>query len=183
MARASTITRLPADILEQLQALLRDPRITQLNATAEINKILDEQGHDQVSKSAVNRYSMKMEEVGARLKQSREVAAMWIGKLGNAPQGQVGKLLNEIIRTLAFDTAMHMSEGDEPVAPKLLSQLALAVQRLESAANMNADLEKRIREETAKEAAEAVDKITKRGGLSSKMVNDIKSAILGMRDA
>ena len=180
MARASTITRLPADILEQLQELLRDPRITQLNATAEINKILDEQGHEQVSKSAVNRYSMKMEEVGARLKQSREVAAMWIGKLGNAPQGQVGKLLNEIIRTLAFDTAMHLSEGEEPVAPKLLSQLAMAVRHLESAASMNEDVAIKARKQAAIDAAELAGKSLASQGMSQQGIDKIKQDILGI---
>ncbi len=102
-----------------------------------------------------------MEEVGAKLQQSREMAKMWIGKLGAAPQGQVGKLINEIIRTMAFDTAMHMSEGEEPVAPKMLAQLALAVQRLESAANMNEERDKKIREEAAQQAREeAAERVT-----------------------
>ncbi|WP_244913019.1 DUF3486 family protein [Methylophaga nitratireducenticrescens] len=119
MARASTIDKLPADILEQLQTLLRDPRVTQIDATQSINEALQHEGYDiTVSKSAVNRYSMKMEDVGAKLQQSREMAQMWIGKLGAAPQGQVGKLINEIIRTMAFDTAMHMSEGEDPVPLK-----------------------------------------------------------------
>ena len=39
MARSSTINLLPADILEQLQELLRDPRVTQMDATAEINAL------------------------------------------------------------------------------------------------------------------------------------------------
>lgn len=180
MARASTIEQLPADILEQLQELLRDPRVTQLEATAQINAVLEQQGHDTVSKSAVNRYSVKMEEVGAKLQQSREMAKMWIGKLGAAPQGQVGKLVNEIIRTMAFDTAMHMSEGDEPVPPKLLSQLALAVQRLESAANMNEEREKQIRKEMALEAAEAAAESMAGQGLSQSAIDTIKRDILGI---
>ena len=180
MARSSSIDKLPADILEQLQVLLRDPRVSQLNATIEINTILEQQGHDTVSKSAVNRYSMKWSEVGARLIESREIAKMWIGKLGNAPQGQVGKLLNEIIRTLAFDTAMHMAEGDEPVAPKLLSQLALAVQRLESAANMNEEREKQIRKEAAAQAADVAEKSLTSQGMSKEAIDTIKKEILGM---
>lgn len=123
MARTSSIDKLPLDILEQLQALLRDPRVTQLQATDEINAILENQGHDEsVSKSAVNRYSQRMEKVGSRLTESREMAKMWIGKLGSAPQGEVGKMLNEIIRTLAFETTMRIAEDDEPASPKLLSQ-------------------------------------------------------------
>lgn len=180
MARASTITRLPADILEQLQALLRDPRVTQLEATDKINLILDDEGHDGISKSAVNRYSIKMEEVGARLKQSREVAEMWIGKLGNAPQGQVGQLLNEIIRTLAFDTAMHLSEGEEPVAPKLLGQLALAVRHLESAATLNEERDKKIRKEAAIQAADVAEKSLASQGMSKEAIDIIKQEILGL---
>jgi hypothetical protein len=181
MARASSIERLPKDILEQLQVLLRDPRVSQLDATAQINGILEQTGiDDRVSKSAVNRYAVKMQEVGAKLQQSRELAEMWIGKLGAAPQGQVGKLLNEIIRTMAFDTAMHMSEGEDPVAPKMLSQLALAVQRLESAANMNEEREKQIRKEMAQQAADAAEESLRGQGMSREAVDTIKKQILGL---
>lgn len=181
MARTSTIELLPADIKDQLHELLRDPRISQLDATAQINAILEQTGIDErVSKSAVNRYAMKMEEVGAKLRHSREMADIWIGKLGAAPQGQVGKLINEIIRTLAFDTAMHMSEGEEPVPPKMLAQLALAVQRLESAANMNEEREKAIRAEAAKEAAVTVEKSMVSQGMSQKAIDTIKKEILGL---
>lgn len=181
MARASSIEQLPADILEQLQTLLRDPRVSQLDATAQINAILEQEGtDDRVSKSAVNRYAVKMQEVGAKLQQSRELASMWIGKLGAAPQGQVGKLINEIIRTMAFDTAMHMSEGEEPVAPKMLAQLALAVQRLESAANMNEEREKAIRVEAAKDAAATAEKSMVSQGMSQKAIDSIKKEILGL---
>lgn len=181
MPRSSSIKQLPADILEQLQTLLRDPRISQLDATAQINAILETTGIDErVSKSAVNRYAIKMEEVGAKLRQSREMANMWIGKLGAAPQGQVGKLINEIIRTMAFDTAMHMSEGEEPVPPKMLAQLALAVQRLESAANMNEEREKEIRKEAAADAAATVEQSMKSQGMSAKAIDSIKKEILGL---
>jgi hypothetical protein len=180
MAKPSTIEQLPADILEQLQALLRDPRVTQLEATAQINAILVSQGEDTVSKSSVNRYAIKMQDVGAKLQQSREMAQMWIGKLGAAPQGQVGKLINEIIRTMAFDTAMHMSEDDEPVAPKQLAALALAVQRLESAANMNEEREKQIRKEMAAQAAAAAEQSLASQGLSQDAIDTIKRDILGI---
>ena len=155
MARQSTITSLPADILEKLQELLRDPRCTQLKATAQINAILEAKGHEErVTKSAVNRYSQRFEEVGARLRQSREVAEVWVGRLGNQPQGEVGKLLNEMIRTLAFETTMQAAEGEDPVSPAMLKDLALAVQRLESAANMNQERDKKIRDEARKLAFE-----------------------------
>lgn len=46
MAQASSIDRLPEDIKAQLQQLLQDPRVTQLEVTAKINALLEENGHD-----------------------------------------------------------------------------------------------------------------------------------------
>lgn len=146
-SQQSSIDRLPEDVREQLQALLRDPRVTQLDATARINAILDEVDHDErLSKSAVNRYAVRMDKIGARLRQSREVAKMWIGKLGAAPQGEVGKLLNEMVRTLAFEATLKMTEGDAPVEPRMLKDLAVAIDRLERAASENVKREEKIRE-------------------------------------
>jgi hypothetical protein len=177
----STIDLLPADIKNKLQELLRDPRVTQLQATAKINAILEAEGHeDRLSKSAVNRYALRMEEVGAKLRQSREVAEMWVGKLGAQPQGQVGHLLNEMVRTLAFDCAMTMSEGDEPIPPKMLKDLSIAVERLEKAASENVKREEEIRKQERERAADQAAKIAKKGGLSADTVDTIRREILGI---
>lgn len=167
MGQQSSIGRLPEDILERLQELLRDPRVTQLDATRKINEILEAEGRaERVSKSAVNRYDLKMREAGEKLRQSREVAKMWIGKLGAAPQGQVGNLVNEILRTLAFDLSLKLQ--DETLTaeslPGVISQvkaLSLAVQRLEASSAMNvkreAEIRKHERERLKEETIKAVD--------------------------
>lgn len=157
MARPSTIDRLPPDVLERLHALLRDPRCTQLDVTARINALLEDAGHDErVSKSAVNRYAVRMAEVGDRLRQSRQVAEMWIAKLGAQPQGQVGHLVNEILRTLAFDLSMTMQQGEisadsAPEVARMLKDMAIAMERLEKAASENVKREQEIKRQAAQE--------------------------------
>lgn len=136
MPRKSSIETLPPDILEQLQALLRDPRCTQLDVVARINTLLAEKGHeDRVSKSSLNRYSMRMDRVGEKLQQSRAMAEMWIAKLGAQPQGQVGHLINEILRTLAFDMSLQLQDITDPDAMpgvvEMLKDLSLTMMRLE----------------------------------------------------
>ncbi|MDY0212565.1 MAG: DUF3486 family protein [Desulfuromonadaceae bacterium] len=163
----SSIDRLPVDIRTQLQELLRDPRVTQLDATEQINRILAEDGHaEQISKSAVNRYSMRMAKVGRRLQESREVAQMWIGKLGATPQGEVGNLVNEILRTLSFDISLILQDGElnaesAPEVVGMLKDLALTSMRLEQSANLNVEREKEIRaqerERLQKQTLEAVE--------------------------
>lgn len=185
----SSIDLLPDDIRQKLEALLRDRRVRQLDATRRINAILAEQkaagalpddSPEKISKSAVNRYFGKMEEVGAKIRETREVAKMWIGELGSEPQGDVGKLLNEMVRGLAFRAAMRASEADddEPIDPKLLKSLAVSVYRLERAAKENADLEEKIRKQASLKAAKAVETEAKRQGASAATIDSLRAAIM-----
>lgn len=176
----SSIDRLPDDIREKLQELLRDPRCTQVWATERINAILEEEGHpERLSKSAVNRYAVKMEEVGAKLRQSREVAKMWIGKLGAEPQGEVGKLLNEMVRNLAFEATLKISEsGDDLIEPKMLKDLAIAVERLERAANQNMKVEEEVRKRTLEEAANRIEQAAQQSGMNSEQAGFWRNKVL-----
>lgn len=165
---ASSIDRLPADILVQLQGLLRDPRITQLDVTRRINDILHEKGEKLISKSAVNRYAVRMDAVGSKLAQSRQIADMWIGKLGNEPQGKVGALLNEMVRNLAFEAAMSMAEDENPANPKLVKELSIAIEKLERASATNEKTALEIEKRVLAKAAERVSEAAKAQGMDDR---------------
>lgn len=187
MARQpSSIDLLPDDIREKLRELLRDPRCTQLEATRKINEILEADGHpERVTKSSVNRYALKMEEAGAKLRQSREIAEMWIGRLGAAPQGQVGNLVNEILRTLSFDVTLFLQKGEvdmesAPAVVDMLKGLALTMQRLEQAANLNVKREAEIRNQALEEAAEKAGDVAKQAGVSAETIQRIRRDVLMM---
>ncbi|MDO4776301.1 MAG: DUF3486 family protein [Cardiobacteriaceae bacterium] len=175
----NSIKSLPPALLEQLQEWLRDPAITQIEATERLNALLAEIGEPPRSKSAVNRYAMKMSEVGAKIQQSREIADMWIAKFGNAPQGKVGALLNELVRNLAFETALHMSEDEEPAHPGALKELAQAIEKLERASTINDKRQREIEQAALAKAAAKVEATAKSQGLSDEAVALIKQKILG----
>ncbi len=186
MGQQSSINRLPEDILEKLHELLRDKRVTQLEVTSRINDILMVKGVEgKISKSAVNRYDIKMREAGAKVEQSRAMAKMWIGKLGAAPQGQVGNLVNEILRTLAFDISLKLQDMDlnEETMPEVVGQLkhlSLVAMRLEKAASENVKREAEIRKKTLEEAAEAVGAAAQQHGVSQETIDEIHSVVLGI---
>lgn len=186
MGRKSSIEVLPQDIVDKLHDLLRDPRINQMDATAKINAVLAEQGHeDRVSKSAVNRYAQRMEQVGKKLRESREIAKIWIGKLGSEPQGETGKLINEMIRTMVFELVFKLQQenidvDDAPELAKMIKNLTEGVERLERAATVNHDRDEKIRHKARQEAAEKAAKIAKKGGMSQSTVDEIKAGILGV---
>lgn len=194
----STVDLLPAGVRKQLQAMLDNPRITQLQAVDQVNailadlraagdpEVLDPACPERVSKSAVNRYDLQMRDVGERLRQSREVADRWINQLGAAPQGQVGNLINEILRTLSFDVTLFMQSGslDEETAPAvvgMLKDLALTSMRLEKAANLNVEREKEIRKQALEDAAEKVGDAAIQRGLTKEDAQFWREQVLGIR--
>lgn len=181
--RPSKVDLLPKVIKDELHKLLRDKSQTQEDIRAAINELIDEHGLSdemKLSRTGLNRYASKMEEIGAKIRQSREVAEAWSAKLGDAPTSDVGKLLQEIVRTLAFETSMHMTESAEPIRPKALSQMALAIQRVEQAAMASHKREKEIREAFAQEVAETTEKAIKSAGMSLEAAQSIKQMILGI---
>jgi hypothetical protein len=187
-SRKSKINLLPQEIREQLHAFIRSGDMTQKDIREAVNQMIEEAGLPEdakISRTGFNRYAQRFESVGERIRQSREVAEVWISKLGQAPTSDVGKLLQEFVRTMAFETSMKMmdeaaEEGADPISPKALGQLALVVQRIEAASMSSLKVEKEIRASFAAEVADATEKIVKQAGVSAETIQDIKKGILGI---
>ncbi len=186
--RKSKVELLPEEIRNTLNVFIRSGNMTQKDILEAVNQMIDDAGlgdDAKLSRTGFNRYAKRMEDMGQRLRQSREVAEVWVSKLGEAPTSDVGKLLQEFVRTMAFETSMKMmeaAEGEEGevISPKALGQLALVVQRIETAAMTSMKREKEIRAAFAAEAAEAVERIVKQAGISLETAEEITDKILGI---
>ncbi len=184
MGRRSSIERLPKELREKLLALLNDPNITQEEVAALVN---DEAGKNVVSKSAVNRYSMKMKEFSDKNRQAREVAEIYITQTNGGTENKLGKLVNEQVRMLAFELLIAtntLKEGtDDPNTIAKLADIVYKISRaikdLESAATVNMEREEKMRAAT-KKAAEEVESTVRKAGLTDETVEQIKARILGI---
>ena len=180
--RASKVDLLPPDIKTRLTMMLRDKQFSQAEILEEINDLIRDNGLPDemcLSKTGLNRYSSKMEKMGAKIRESREMAEVWTQQLGEKPQSDVGKLLMEAVKTIAFDKAMSLGELDD-VDPKVINQLALVANRIEQAQAINAKREREIRKEMAQIAADTAEKIVSQAGLSQETVVELKQQILGL---
>ena len=133
--RASKVDLLPPDIKTRLAMMLRDKMFSQAEILEEINDLIRDCGLPEtalLSKTGLNRYASKMEKMGAKIRESREMAELWAKQFGEAPQSDVGKLLMEAVKTIAFDKAMALGQEDD-VDPKVINQLALIANRIEQA--------------------------------------------------
>lgn len=181
--RVSKVDLLPADIRSQLSMMLRDKKHSQEAIREFINELIADAGLSkeyQLSRSGLNRYATRMEEMGARIRASREMAEIWTKQLGEEPESDIGKLLMEFVKTLAFQTGLNLSEGEESVDPKVLNQLALVVQRIEQAQSINYKREKEIRDDVVAEAAKAVEAAGKAAGMGIENVAEMVKAVYGI---
>lgn len=183
--RKSKVNLLPLEIRDQLHALLRSGTMHQKDIREEINQMIEEFGLPEeykVSRTGFNNYAKRFEKLGERIRQSREVAEVWTAKLGQAPTSDVGKLLQEFVRTMAFETSMKMmdaaeQEDAEPISPKALGQLALVVQRIEAAAMSSIKVEEKIREAVLEEQRKKLDKLESKAGVTKDTLSIIRQEL------
>ncbi|MFB2709789.1 DUF3486 family protein [Aeromonas veronii] len=182
----SKIQQLPDDIRSQLAAMLRSGSMSQKDILAEVNKLIVESGlppEEQISRTGLNRFSKRINESGSRIARAREMAEVLTSKLGDAPTSQIGNLMAENMKTMAFETSMALmeaSEDGEMIDIKQFNQLALAMQRISQSSILNQKIEKEIRAAFAAEAANAAEKIVKQAGLTAETAAQIKQQILGI---
>ena len=180
MPRKSTIARLDDQVRARIDELVREGGWT-------LDEILQElhtrfPGKKKPSRSSLGRYSQKMEEFGRDLRESREIAQIWIDRLGTEPSGDVAKLVMELLRTLSLETTLSLREDArrEGVAPDAaaLSKLALTLQRLEAAGISNIGREKAMRQAVLAEAADRVEETARAQGMGDEQAKFWRERVL-----
>ncbi len=182
--RGSKIDQLPEQVKSFLDSALRSGRYEQQEILDEVNKQIEALGlpeDEKISKSGLSRHAVKMDKVGKKMREVNAVADAWVSRLGDKPTGQVGNLLIQMTRTMAFDVALGAQENeDEPPSLGMLKDLALTVQRLEKASMDSLKREKEIRKAFAEEAAGVAEEIAREAGLTSDAVELMKDRFLGI---
>jgi hypothetical protein len=182
--KPSKIDLLPSAIKSKLDELLRNNKMQQKDILQAVNALIADAGLGEelkLSASGVNRYSTQMETIGHDIRQAREMAEIWVAKLGDQPTGDVSQLLMEMLRTQSFRLLVKANENpDDVLDPKTIGELALGIQRIEKAAMLNMDKEKEIKKAFAAAAAEQIDEAAVQVGLTAEGAELIKQKILGI---
>ncbi len=174
MGRKSAIVQLDPAIREAVDAAIREGRAT----LAQIVELIRSMGGT-ASVTSVHRYRRSAEQQMQRWRDAQEVAKVWIGRLETEKNGDVGRLLSEMLKTLAFQVAGEMGEGELQSAKDVM-MLSAALRNVGAFDAVNLDRELKIRKEVAAQAAAAADKVVRKGGLSSEAAAELRRAILGV---
>ena len=173
-SRPSQITKLDPAIKTAVDTAVREGRAT----IDEIVNLVEGLGGE-ASRSSVGRYVKNARERMEDYRQATQVAAVWVDKLGKEPEGDVGRMLLEMLRVVAFKTIGELDQA----SPEDLMFLGKALKDFAGADKLAVDkainLRKLIAVEAAKVASEVV-KTAKKAGLSDETVELIRSKILGI---
>jgi len=154
-------------------------RMPQTAILAELNKRLADRGLGGLSKSAFNRKVLWLIGHGEAILRAREIAGVLAEKLDEVPEGDVGLLLNELVKSIVFDILSDAQVNDK-VSMNMAVNAAVALDKLENARRLSVGTRDKITKQFRAKAVEAVEAVGQARGLSGDAIDKIKAQILGL---
>jgi len=178
----SSITRLEPAIQTEVSRLVQEGWTID-DIRAELAKL----GAD-VSRSAVGRHVKHARDSMRVYSQAQEVSKVWLQRLDAEPNGDVARLLPEMLRALAFTTIDNMQQRVETqadaVAPMDVMLLSKAIQHLSGASKDNfamamarSKIRAQVAAELKTEQAAKLDAVAKAKGVTDETRAAIRDAL------
>lgn len=168
MAPRSKISKLPKPVKDWLDKALIE------NGFGEYELLSDELkklGYD-LGKSSIHRYGQEFEDRLLAIKVATEQARAITDAIPD-DSGAMNDALIRLVQQKAFDTLIKMEEGAS------IKDIGLMVARLSNATVKQKQFAEEVRSR-ASVAADSVEAIAKKGGLSAEALNTIRRDILGI---
>lgn len=173
-SRPSSLTMLEPEIKEAVDAAIREGRATIADIVAMVRKMGGE-----VSESAAGRYVKNARERLEDYRQAQQMAAVWVEKIGKEPQGDVARMLLEMLRVAAFKSLGELETAD----PESLMLLSKAMKDLASADKTLVDREINLRKLIAARAEKVADEIGREArklGATDETIQTWREKVLGV---
>lgn len=177
MARKSTVAMQDDVILQEVHALIRRGRTIN-----EITEALKALGAD-VSRSATARYVKSERESMRQMVKAQTMARAWVEEFGKEPDGDVGRLLPQMLEAIAHRTLDDMAEA-EATTPKEVHVMARALKDLSGTKRENINMELLLRKAREEERLQllaeqkaALDAMPNKGGVTADTKAKIREAL------
>lgn len=137
-----------------------------------------------MSHGTAGRAVKKAREHFAAMRESQEVAGMWVQQIGENPNGDVGMLVAEILKVVSHLTVSSMldqaQEGKKPVKAMDLMLATQAIKNLENVAKQSMDRRERIERAVLTKQAAAAESTAREIGVSTDAWEKIRARFLGI---
>lgn len=178
MGRRSSVARLDPRIRAAVDAAITEGRAT----IDELVALIAAHGGE-ASRSAVGRYRKSFEASLTRYREAQEVAGRWVQQFRADADGDVGRLLAEMLKTLAFQSLADTETAD----PRDLMFLSNAVKNLASVDRIKAEAEAKARAEAKAAVGAAIERVageaTRAGRIPAEALARIRAEVYGILEA
>lgn len=185
MGRKSTVARLPAEVKTYIEAMLATGAQTLDELIADLQARYPAEAHAGTlpSRSAVHRYGQKLDRRLSAIRASTEAAKLIQAQAGD-DQDARSEALTALVQTELFEAILSLQEADDPDADPAdrVGMLSSAAKNIATLTRSSVGLKKFQLEVRAKAqaAADTVDKLAKKGGLTAETAAQIRREILGI---
>lgn len=183
MGRKSTIDQLPEEVKAFITGALAENRLTLDELIGQLQQRFPSAKDDLPSRSAVHRYGAKLERRLTAIRASTEAAKMIQAQAGD-DQDARSEALTALVQTELFEAILALQEADDPEADpaERVGMLSSAAKNIATLTSSSVRLKKFQQEVRAKAqaAADTVDKLAKKGGLTADTAAQIRREILGI---
>jgi hypothetical protein len=181
--RLSSIETLPPeanDAVEWAARELAKREKTQEQIREEFNtklKIVNPE-FGEISRSAFNRYSIRMATMTRRLRETHEIAKSLSDQFNAERSDDLTVMAAEAIKTLVFE--LLGDGGESGMTPSDAQRMAMALKQATQAQHISTDRRARITKEMNEAAATAIDKVGKKKGLTKEVRQQFLAEFLGV---
>lgn len=177
MAKRSKISTLPADVRSWLDKALAQGNFS---GYEQLEKLLTERGFT-IGKSSIHRYGQKLESKLAAVKASTE-AARAIAEAAPDDADLRSAAAMSLVQTEIFNIMVSLQEANDAEPEERLKLMAKAAKPLAELSRASVNQKKWESEVRTKvqAAADAAERIAKKGGLSAASAAEIRKSILGI---
>jgi uncharacterized protein DUF3486 len=148
MSQMSRIELLPREQREELERLWLNGGYTRKQLHAHLKSL----GFD-ISYGNLTRHVQKLQRRMERYRDAQEVSGRWIKQVGQPPDTNIGRLLLEMLRVVAFRQLCDLGDdkAEPATTPREIAVLAKALNEMEAASSAIDDRETRLTEKLKSE--------------------------------
>lgn len=132
--------------------------------------------------TSLHREKERIERWAERSRQAKLITDAWLEKLGNAPESQIGKMLQESLRLLAFHATEQLQDdrdAGEAIDVKAFAAVARSFLAIENAARISAERERELIAEGERRATEKIGKAGRSIGLTADQARKLRAELGG----
>lgn len=188
MGRRNSVHTLPPAIVDQVNRLVREGRT--IDAITRHLELLHADGaiEQDVSRSSVGRYVQAARRSMETMQQASHFAALAVPQLGEQAGGDVGLLIGQLLKTLAFQVVGQYAEkievdGKGQPKPMDLMLLAKTIRDLEAHQRENTVRKAAERKSILEEAATKTEVAAREAGLTDTQWEQLRAKFLGISEA